>query len=238
MGLDATKRPIASVASNPGHCLASGIIAREHVLATADRLMRADLVFGWGIRTLSPSIRPTTLTAYHRGSVWPVEQGSIALGLMRYGLHAHLERLAAAVRCRVALRARTAAGTVRRPRARRGASISRAYLQANAPQAWSASTIFLILQALLGLYPHAPSKLLFLDPHLPVWLPDLVIRDLRVGEAAITLRFRRTRHGQTAYRILNKRGDLHVIRQASPWSLTETVARRAWDLVASALPAR
>jgi len=112
------------------------------------------------------------------------------------------------------------------------------YPQANAPQAWSASTVFLILQALLGLYPYAPSKLLFLDPHLPKWLPDLVVRDLRVGDAAITLRFKRTRNGHTTYGVLNKSGELHVIRQASPWSLTETVVRRARDLVASALPAR
>ena len=75
-----------------------------------------------------------------------------------------------------------------------------------APQAWSASTVVLILQALLGLYPYAPSKLLFVDPHLPRWLPDLVLRDLQVGDARVTMRFVRTRSGDTRYRILKKTG--------------------------------
>jgi hypothetical protein len=110
------------------------------------------------------------------------------------------------------------------------------YPQANSPQAWSASTVVLILQALLGLYPYAPSRLLFLDPHLPAWLPDLVVRNLPVGDASITLRFERTRKGSTTYRVLKKTGELHVIRQASPWSLTETIGHRARDLVTSALP--
>ena len=94
----------------------------------------------------------------------------------------------------------------------------------------------LTLPALLGLYPYAPSKLLFVDPHLPAWMPDLVVRDLRVGEAVLTLRFERTRKGITTYRMLKKTGDVHIVRQASPWSLTETFGRRARDLVASALP--
>src|SRR5688572_32147763 len=29
--------------------------------------------------------------SYHRGSVWPVENGSFALGFLRYGLHDRLE---------------------------------------------------------------------------------------------------------------------------------------------------
>jgi hypothetical protein len=52
----------------------------------------------------------------------------------------------------------------------------------------------------------------------------------------LTLRFERTRKGITTYRILKKTGEVHVVRQASPWSLTETLGHRARDLVASALP--
>jgi glycogen debranching enzyme len=70
------------------------------------------------------------------------------------------------------------------------------------------------------------------------WLPDLVLRDLEVGDAVVTIRFRRTDAGRTAYRVLEKRGRLRVVRQASPWSLTEGAAHRVWDLAASALPGR
>ena len=68
------------------------------------------------------------------------------------------------------------------------------------------------------------------------WLPDLVVRDLQVGGARVTLRFVRTRSGEPSCHILKKTGDVHVVRQASPWSLSETLAHRARDLVASALP--
>lgn len=237
MGLDANKRPIATVASNAGHCLASGIVLREYAQATADRLMAPDLFSGWGIRTLSSEHPAYNPYSYHRGSVWPAEQGSIALGFMRYGMHAPLERLAAAVFDAASIfehsRLPELFGGQPRDEAHPFPSL---YPQANSPQAWSASTVVLLLQALLGLYPYAPSRLLFLDPHLPAWLPDFVVRDLRVGDASITLRFERTRKGTTTYRVLKKTGELHVIRQASPWSLTESIGHRARDLVTSALP--
>ncbi|HEX7780212.1 MAG TPA: hypothetical protein VF424_13285, partial [Vicinamibacterales bacterium] len=217
--------------------LAAGIVGREYVRATADRLLQPDMFSGWGIRTLSSRHPAYNPYSYHRGSVWPVEQGSFALGFVRYGLHAHLERLAAGVFDAASIfehgRLPELFGGQPRDDAHAFPAL---YPQANAPQAWSASTVVLILQALLGLYPYAPSKLLFVDPHLPRWLPDLVLRDLQVGDARVTMRFVRTRSGDTRYRILKKTGDVHVVRQASPWSLSETLAHRARDLVASALP--
>src|SRR5207248_3811903 len=93
MGLDAEKRHISSVGSNAGHCLASGIVDDAFVVRTADRLFQSDMFSGWGIRTLSnrhPAYNPYS---YHRGSVWPVEQASFAVGFVRYGLHDHVERI-------------------------------------------------------------------------------------------------------------------------------------------------
>ncbi len=239
MALDARKRPIASVASNPGHCLAAGIVRREYAQALADRLFEPDMFTGWGIRTLSSQHPAYNPYSYHRGSVWPVEQGSIALGLMRYGLHAHLERLAAAVFDAASIFEHARLPELFGGHARDETHAFPAlYPQANAPQAWSASTVVLTLQAMLGLYPYAPSKLLFVDPHLPAWLPDLVVRDLQIGDAVLTLRFERSANGTTSYRVLKRTGEVHIIRQASPWSLTETFGRRARDLVASVLPGR
>jgi len=237
MALDARKRPIASIGSNPGHCLAAGIVRRRYVKATVERLFRDDLFSGWGIRTLSSEHPAYNPYSYHRGTVWPVEQGSFALGLMRYGLHAELERLARAVFDAAGLfeEARLPELFGGQPRDDRH-PFPALYPQANAPQAWSASTLFLIVQSLLGLYPYAPSKLLFVDPHLPEWLPDLTLRELRVGQAVVSMRFRRTSRGTTTYRVLEKQGDLHIIRQASPWSLTERLGHRVRDFVSAALP--
>ena len=91
---------------------------------------------------------------------------------------------------------------------------------------------------MLGLYPYAPLKMLVIDPHLPEWLPEITLRDLRVGKARVTIRFRRRADGRTSYRILDQRGTLHVVRQATPWSLTTQPAERLRDALSSLLPGR
>ena len=95
--------------------------------------------------------------------------------------------------------------------------------------------MFSLLQALLGLYPYAPLNVLLVDPHLPAWLPEITLRHLRVGTAAVTLRFFREGEGST-YEVLEKRGRLHVVRQPSPWSLTAGFAERLRDALSSLLP--
>ena len=49
------------------------------------------------------------------------------------------------------------------------------------------SSPFAILQAILGLYPFAPTNLLLLDPHLPDWLPELFVHNLHVGKASVSI---------------------------------------------------
>ncbi|MGC1870376.1 MAG: hypothetical protein WA700_05410 [Acidobacteriaceae bacterium] len=93
-----------------------------------------------------------------------------------------------------------------------------------------------MLQALLGIYPYAPASLLFLDPYLPEWLPEITIERLRVGKATITLRFTRSSDGDTDYEIVDLNGSLHVVRQPSPWSLTPGWAERIRDAVESFMP--
>src|SRR5205085_103778 len=92
MGLDSKGQQITSVGSNPGHCIACGVVDDSLVAATAERLMANDMFTGWGVRTLSAKHPAFNPFSYHRGSVWPVEQGSFAIGFMRYGLHEHLEK--------------------------------------------------------------------------------------------------------------------------------------------------
>lgn len=53
MALDADKRPLRSIASNAGHCMATGIIEREMAVPIAGRLISEELFSGWGVRTLS-----------------------------------------------------------------------------------------------------------------------------------------------------------------------------------------
>lgn len=239
LGLDAQKRPIRSITSNPGHCLATGIMDTSLARRTADRLMPHDLFSGWGIRTLSSQHPAYNPYSYHRGSVWPVEQGTFALAFMRYGLHQHLERL-----CRAQFDATALFDWYRLPEAFSGYPrdaehpFPAFYPKANSPQAWSASAVFCFVQALLGLYPYAPLNMLFLDPHLPEWLPEITLGNLHVGDAVATIRFYRQPGGASSYRVLDKRGPLHIIRQPSPWSLTASVAERLKDALVSLLPGK
>jgi glycogen debranching enzyme len=237
MGLGADGRLIRSISSNPGHCLAAGIVDSERAAVTADRLMAPDLFSGWGIRTLSAQHPAYNPYSYHRGSVWPVEQGSFAIGFLRYGLHDHLCRLGRAVFEAAALFEHERLPELFAGHARTADQPFPAlYPQGNSPQAWSASALFVIVQALLGLYPYAPLRTLLLDPHLPEWLPSLTLRGLRVGEASVDLEFTRTERGRTDYRVLDTRGTLHVVRQPSPWSLTAGVGERIRDVIESLLP--
>jgi glycogen debranching enzyme len=239
LGLDPDKRQIRSITSNPGHCLATAIVDESLVEKTADRLMEKDMFSGWGIRTLSsrhPAFNPYS---YHLGSVWPVEQATFALGFMRYGLHGHVERL-----CKAAFEAAAIFDARRLPELFSGHQrdaehpFPAHYPGANSPQAWSASAVFCLLQSMLGLYPYAPLKLLLLDPHLPEWLPEITLSNLRIGEASASVRFFRKENGESSYEVLDKRGPLHVVRQPSPWSLTATFAERLKDALASLLPGK
>jgi glycogen debranching enzyme len=234
MGLTAHKRQIDAISSNPGHCIASGIVDEGLALETVNRLNADDLFSGWGIRTLSTANPAFNPFSYHRGSVWPVEQGTFALGFMRYGLHEQVERL-----CRAQFEAAALFDFYRLPElfsghARDDAHPFPAYYPfACSPQAWSASSVFCFVQAMTGLYPYAPLNLLLVDPHLPEWLPDITLRNLRVGRAKVTIRFYREGDGASDYEILDQRGRLHVLRQPSPWSLTAGFAERLKDALTS-----
>jgi glycogen debranching enzyme len=239
MGLDAQKRQIKSIGSNPGHCLATAIADGSLVLRAAGRFIADDLFTGWGIRTLSSKHPAYNPYSYHRGSVWPVEHGTFALAFMRYGLHGHTELI-----CRAQFEAAALFDFYRLPELFAGHQRDRhhpfpaLYAAANSPQAWSASAIFCFVQAMLGLYPYAPLSLLLVDPHLPEWLPEITLQNLRVGEASVTIRFYRKDGGASDYEVQEQRGKLHVVRQPSPWSLTASFARRLKDVLTSLLPAK
>ena len=239
LGLDSSGRQIRSIASNAGHCIATGILDDALVSKTANRLMADDLFSGWGVRTLSSRHPAYNPYSYHRGSVWPVEQATFVLGFVRYGLHDHAERLARAFFESAALFDFHRLPELFAGHARDAAHPFPAlYPQANSPQAWSASAVLTVIQSLLGLYPYAPLNRLLVDPHLPEWLPSLMLRDLRIGQSRTTIRFDRTSTGATDYRVLEKTGGLHVVRQPSPWSMTASFGERLRDLATSALPGR
>src|SRR5215471_6308095 len=92
--LDGDKNKVLTIASNAGHCLASGIVPPERAKKVMDRLMAPDMWSGWGIRTLSadhPAFNPYN---YQNGSVWPHDNAIIALGFKYYGFAAEAAQIA------------------------------------------------------------------------------------------------------------------------------------------------
>jgi glycogen debranching enzyme len=237
LGLDPKQRQIKSVSSNPGHLLACGIVHMDAAKPVVQRLLRKDMFSGWGIRTLSADHPAYDPYSYHRGSVWPVEHGSFAMGMMRYGLIDELHTIARAI-----FEASTLFDYHRLPECFSGHPrdeehpFPALYPKTNWPQSWSASSLISIMQAILGVYPFAPMNLLLLDPRLPEWLPEITIRNLHVGKAVASIRFYR-KGKETHFDVLEKRGKLHVLRQPSPWSLTAGLGERLKDVMESLLDA-
>ena len=239
MGLDKDKRQIRSVGSDPGHCLVSGIVDKALIPRVVTRIMAEDMFSGWGVRTLSAQHPAFNPYAYHRGTVWPVENAVFALAFARYGVHAHMHALAKAQ-----FEAAAVFDYYRLPELFSGHQRDEEhpffalYPRGNWPQAWSSSAVFTLIQALVGLYPYAALNVLMVDPHLPVWLPEITLRNIHVGKAVVDIRFYREEEGDSDYEVLDKRGPLHVVRQPSPWSLTAEFGERVRDAIESILPGR
>jgi glycogen debranching enzyme len=231
LAMDAKKHPVPGVSSNIGHCIATGIVSTQHLPAAVGRLFAPDMFSGWGIRTLSASHAAYSPMSYHCGSVWPVEQATMVFGLRRFGFDARALELTRAQFDLAQLYPghripETIGGFARRDRPTPGA-----YPRANAPQLWNATAFPLLVHSILGLQPVAPLRLLVVSPALPDCLPEVVLRDLRLGDAIATLRFWRDEAGRSHAEVLQSRGTFRLLHQPPPESLTATARRRLGALV-------
>ncbi len=211
MALDADKRQVRTVTSNPGHALYCGIVDEDKASALAKRLLAPDMFSGWGVRTMSKSAVAYNPMSYHNGSVWPHDNALIAAGLKRYGFVRATNRVATAL-----FDAAVAADYMRLPElfcgfTRRTPNRPVSYPIACSPQAWAAGSPFLLLQAMLGISARANRNLLTVnEPQLPTWLNTVEVRDLAVGSSRISLLFRR--EGEiTAFSVLSREGDVRVV---------------------------
>lgn len=209
--LDPAKRPVMSIASNPGHLLWSGIVPPERAEAVARRLLAPDMWSGWGVRTLSSAHPAYNPHDYQLGAVWPHDNGLIALGLSRYGFHAEAAQIAkglvdAGDRFLLHRLPEVFAGT-----SREDSPFPVQYLGANVPQAWAAGAVFHLVRALLGPDPDIGNGIMHADPVLPDWLPELRIEGLTLGEQRVDVHVWRE-NGETHAKLMNG-GNIRLVRR-------------------------
>ena len=212
--LDPEKRQVRTVASNVGHLLWSGIARPDRAAKVIQRLLAPEMWSGWGIRTLSADNPAYNPFAYQRGSVWPHDNGLIALGFKRYGFGDEAARIARdiseAASYFIGYRLpELYAGVERRP-----GTFPVQYLGANVPQAWAAGSVFHLVQAILGLRADAPRQRFYVDPKLPKWLPDVTLRGLAVGKARLDVRVWRD-GDSTRWEASVREGQIEVRQE--PW---------------------
>ncbi|HET9962753.1 MAG TPA: amylo-alpha-1,6-glucosidase [Nitrospiraceae bacterium] len=192
LALDGRKLPCRVKSSNAGHCLYTGIASPERAQRLAETLMSDEMFSGWGVRTLADSERRYNPMSYHNGSVWPHDNAMIAAGLARYGLMSAVERVMtglfeASLVVDFHRLPELFCGFVRRP----GQGLTRYPVACN-PQAWAAGSVFMGLQACLGLIINAPQETVtFVYPILPEVLHELHIKNLKVGKASLDIVIKR-----------------------------------------------
>jgi glycogen debranching enzyme len=227
VGLDPDKRLIRAVTSNVGHCLATGIIDEAHRRPVVGRMFAPDMFSGWGIRTLASSHAFYNPLSYHRGTVWAVEQGTIIFGLRRFGFNARALDLTRAMFDLALLYPEDRIPECVGGYARSERETPGAYPRANPVQLWNATAFPIAVQSMLGLLPLAPIETLVVDPILPTWMPEVIVRDLRVGRAKVSIRFWRDEKGSSKWDILHRQGSVRVVRQPPPESHVDPIDRAA-----------
>ncbi|MEZ4601092.1 MAG: amylo-alpha-1,6-glucosidase [Syntrophotaleaceae bacterium] len=193
LALDGAKRPCRIPSSNAGQCLFTGIASPEQAARLARQLLSPALFSGWGIRTIAEGTARYNPMAYHNGSIWPHDNSLIAQGLALYGetrkaLQVFEGMYHLANNVDLMRLPELFCGFKRLP-----AQGPVLYPLACSPQAWAAGTVFLLLQACLGLTIDArTSQIRFWHPVLPPFLDEVVIRNLKIREASVDLSI--TRH--------------------------------------------
>jgi glycogen debranching enzyme len=193
LALDGAKRQCAVRASNAGHVLLAGIASTERANRVCESLMSPHMFSGWGIRTLDEREVRYNPMSYHNGSVWPHDNAVAALGMARYGFKEHALAVLDGM-----YQASISFDVHRIPELFCGFSRAERdeptpYPVACSPQAWAAGSVFMLLQACLGVDIDAPrQRLRFVRPVLPENVDRLGIKNLRVGNAVVDLVVHRT----------------------------------------------
>ena len=196
LALDGEKKQCAVTTSNPGHCLSSGIAFEHRASRIADSLLDMNLYSGWGIRTVGAREVRYNPMSYHNGSVWPHDNAIIAHGLARYNLTRYSLRVLESM-----FEASVHFDANRMPELfcgfrRRAGDGPTLYPVACSPQSWASASIYMLLQACLGMTVNGVDRHIhFRDSCLPESVQWLNIENLTVANCRVDFTVRRLTRG-------------------------------------------
>lgn len=205
LALDCEKKPCRVMASNAAHCLATGLLAPDQAAEFSWRLLADDMFSGWGLRTLSAKERRYNPMSYHNGSIWPHDNAMAAKGLARYGNYAGATRILESLfDAGVSLHQGSLPELFCGFRREQGIPPV-PYPVACHPQAWSAASFHMLLQAVLGLKVSGIDKRVKLcSADLPEHLYPVSFEKLMVGRDSVSFSVHRRPDGHIALEVRDK----------------------------------
>lgn len=191
IALDGFGRPCRVRASNAGHLLYTGLPSRDRGREVARQLLSSAFDSGWGVRTLAAGTARFNPMSYHNGSIWPHDVALCGAGIARYGDRD------GAVHLLGNLFEAAAYFGLRLPELfcgfeRAAGEAPVAYPVACLPQAWAAGSVFMMLQACLGLDIDAGQNTVVVEqPRLPYGIETVRLVGLQVSCSRVDLAFQR-----------------------------------------------
>lgn len=187
-------------ASNVGHLLYVGLPKPWRAKNVIRQLRSAAFDGGWGVRTLAMQQARYNPMSYHDGSVWPHDVALCAAGMAHYGERDDAVRLLGETfEAAAHFGMRLPELFCGFPRALGEPPI--AYPVACLPQAWAAGSVFMMLQACLGVEVDGRRGEVRIDrPNLPNGVDRLTLHKLDVGGDSIDLGFERIGSRTVAFR--------------------------------------
>jgi glycogen debranching enzyme len=189
--IDGRDRILDTIVSNTGHLLWSRVVPPERAPDVARLLLSPEMCSGFGVRTLAEGQPVYNPLSYHNGTVWPHDNAIIAAGLSAYDLRTESLRVFDGI-----YEAMSYFPDARLPElfcglSRESGPLVR-YPVACSPQAWASAAPFLLLQSILGIEADAPrGRLVIRNPHLPSYMRWVEVKRMKIGQARVSMRFRR-----------------------------------------------
>jgi len=194
--------------SNAGHLLFSEVITPARAKILSSLFFEKHFFSGWGIRTVSSLEKRYNPLSYHNGSIWPHDNAIIAYGLSLYGFKNETIRILKSL-----FEASTFFKLHRIPElfcgfSRRANEGPTHYPVACHPQAWAAGSVFLLIQACLGLF-FEENNIYLKHPVLPKFLEEVWIHNLKVKDGKVDLYFKKYGDDVIVH-VINKEGDVRI----------------------------